>query len=124
MKTTSLTRRTPLKKKRAKARPGRLQGGALKLLRELVFKRDGGKCVDCGVELIEYPPSIFHQRAYHMAHVRNKRMWMDSVDNCVSKCSGCHLVKEHTYGKSGQKPCPSRQRRQHERISDYFNNSE
>jgi|SRR6185312_5579834 len=98
--------RTPVKKARKKPRPGRLKRAAMKLLRELVFERDGGRCVNCGVALIQYPESIFHPRAYHLAHVRNKAMWQDSLENCVAKCSRCHLVLEHQYGPSFQKPCP------------------
>jgi len=103
-------RRTPIRKRRSKPRPGRLKGEAMGKLRHFVFVRDGGRCVVCGVALIEFPPSIFHKLAYHMAHlVSRARGGKDEPGNCVAKCSTCHLVKEHQYGPSLEKPCPKKE---------------
>lgn len=35
-----------------------------------------------------------------MAHVRNRRMWGDNLDNVVTKHPYCHLVIEHMQGGS------------------------
>ena len=87
---------------RTKPRPGRLKGEDRDALRLACFMRDGGRCVKCGMRLAFAPDSIFQPNAYHMAHVRNKRMWGDTLENVVSKCRDCHLVQEH----AGGKPCP------------------
>lgn len=98
----------PIRKRRARVRPGRLKGDALGELRRLCFDRDGGRCVDCG-RVLRFERG--YSDSMEMAHVRGKRMWGDSLSNVRAKCGpfagGCH-AKEHQYGKSGLKPVPSK----------------
>jgi hypothetical protein len=99
---------------RAKVRPGRLKGKALEQLRRECFDRDGYKCH--GFRFIgmdeKYGPLYrlclkpVTWSSGHMAHLRNKRMWGDTLDNVVTKCEECHIQIEHAYGPSGIKPCP------------------
>ena len=46
----------------------------------------------------------------HMAHIRGKRNNGDDLSNVRLLCQFHHSVVEHTYGKDGQKPCPSKSR--------------
>jgi hypothetical protein len=97
-------RRTAVKKKRTKPRPGRLKGDDLKELRLACWMRDGGICQKCGTRtLIDRPPE--HPLSYHMAHRRGKRMWGDHIDQVDTQCGKCHRL-EHSYGKDRIKPCP------------------
>lgn len=113
--------RTAVKKVRAKPRPGRLKGKALTALRESVFERDGFRCqhllpahiTDHGQvisELWEPCNLLLTSRTAHLAHIRNKRMWGDSMENCTTKCAEHHLVNEHSYGPSGIKPVPPKEK--------------
>lgn len=98
-----LSRKSPLKRmtlvraKARKPRPGRLYGAELRKLREQCFDRDGGHCVDCGCIVLFNAPTI-QSNAYHMAHVKAKRMGGDNLANVVTKCGDCHR-KEHAGGK-------------------------
>lgn len=92
--------RKPIPKVRVKPRPGRLKGKKLTDLRTRCWERDEGKCVDCG-DPIPLEGDVFTRM--HMAHVQNKRMYGDNLDNVRSKCYECHIVKEHN---AGGKPCP------------------
>lgn len=110
-------KRSPIRSKRTKPRPGRLQGEALTQLRREVFERDGYLCQHVTGEYVDLEGDSRIRRCYiyltwetaHMAHIRNKRMWGDSLENCTTKCAEHHLVNEHSYGPSGIKPCPSKQ---------------
>lgn len=82
----TIKRRVRVRRSR-KVRPGRLKGKALSALRAACFDRDGGICVGCG-----FPVDPSH---WHMAHVRGKRMWGDSLDNVKTMHPYCHLVGEH-----------------------------
>jgi 5-methylcytosine-specific restriction endonuclease McrA len=107
-----------IKRKRSKVRPGRLRGKALEQLRRECFERDGYKCQ----ARLTYEPGVpgffdgFWYRCGrpvtwetgHMAHIRNKRMWGDTLDNVVTKCAECHIQIEHAYGPSGVPPCPDK----------------
>lgn len=100
-------KRSPIKKARSKPRPGRLEGAALTKLREEVFDRDGYRCqhIWLGMRCLR----LLTWNTAHMAHIRNKRMWGDSLDNCTTKCAEHHLVNEHSYGPSGEKPCKKKE---------------
>jgi 5-methylcytosine-specific restriction endonuclease McrA len=89
-------------KPRKKPRAGRLKGQELEDLRQACWARDKGCCVDCGQHAVYYAPHMW-SNSYHMAHVRNKRMWGDNLDNVVTKCGDCHR-SEH----AGGKPVPSK----------------
>lgn len=80
--------------------PVRLTGNAMRKLRMDRFLLDGGRCVDCRC-LVSFNGNNPKMPPMHLAHVRNKRMYGDSLENTRTKCSFCHS-KEH----SGGKPCP------------------
>lgn len=75
------------KRSRSKPRPGRLKGLKLKVLREECWKRDKGICQQCFEPVLD--------GIWHMAHVRNKRMYGDSLENVRVKHPYCHMVLEH-----------------------------
>jgi hypothetical protein len=78
--------------------PVRLKGNAMRKLRMDRFLLDCGRCVDCGV-LVSFNGNNPKIPPMHLAHVRNKRMFGDTLENTRTKCSFCHLVKEHNGGK-------------------------
>lgn len=92
---------------RSKPRPGRLKGEAIAALREQVWNEQGGRCIQCR-SWFSLTGDPF--KRMHLAHIRNKRMWGDRRDNVCGKCFTCHIVKEHAYGPSGEKPCPPKPR--------------
>ena len=110
-------KRSPIRKSRSKPRPGRLKGAALTQLRRDVFERDGYTCQHVqgieetmrGYDREVICGKVLTWQSAHMAHIRNKRMWGDSPENCTTKCAEHHLVNEHAYGPSGVKPCPAKQ---------------
>jgi 5-methylcytosine-specific restriction endonuclease McrA len=79
----------------------RLKGKALEALRLDCFRLDRWFCRECGRRVFsisyELPSSA------HMAHIRNKRMWGDTLENVRTLCGDCHR-KEHAYGKDLVKP--------------------
>lgn len=85
-----------------KSTPTRLKGNAMRVLRFECWRRDGGRCRDCGCE-VSFSGKHPTMRPMHMAHVRNKRMFGDLIDNVLTKCSFCHSL-EH----AGGKPCPAK----------------
>lgn len=86
-------------------KPGivRLKGKDLEALRLACFMRDGGCCTKCGQRVILYTRED-HPLKADMAHIRNKRMFGDTLDNVKLMCHREH-IEEHTQGKYG-KPCP------------------
>lgn len=100
-------KRTPVKKRRSKARPGRLKDEALEILRRDCWLRDGGNCRKCGIHT-SYLLDPIHDRSYHMAHIKVKRMGGDNLENVRTLCGKCHRI-EHAYGPSGVKPCPKKE---------------
>jgi 5-methylcytosine-specific restriction endonuclease McrA len=107
--TTLPPRKKAVRKVRAKARPGRLKGKAMEQLRRECFERDGYRCQ--GVFKIEYLELKCDRHVTwesgHMAHVGAKRRHGDSLENVRTLCAECH-IREHSYGKSGIKPCPAK----------------
>jgi len=84
----------------------RLTGIDLADLRARCFDRDGGECQNCGKRLYINARFAGDPDAYDMAHVRNKRMYGDAMDNVRALCHRCHML-EHAGGKSiakGQRP--------------------
>jgi 5-methylcytosine-specific restriction endonuclease McrA len=62
------------------------------VLRVACFVRDDGRCTRCGKRVwLKGPPSM----QMHMAHVRNKRMYGDTLENVTTVCQDCHLVGMH-----------------------------
>jgi 5-methylcytosine-specific restriction endonuclease McrA len=88
------------KRARKKPRHGRLKGKALEKLRTECFERDRYLCCECGKRV--------YWTTGHMAHIKAKRMYGDYLYNVRTLCAGCHLI-EHSYGKSGVKPCPPKE---------------
>lgn len=83
-----------IRRSRSKSRPGRLQGDALAKLRMACWLRDDGMCHNCGREtniLVPQESDI----AYHMAHIKAKRMGGDSLDNVRTECGKCHREYHH-----------------------------
>lgn len=107
--------KTPIKAKRPSKRinprrrdprPGRLSTEEIGKVREQRYAEQGGRCLKCGKK-VPLNGDIFTRG--HLAHKRNKRMWGDGPENIKGiECPTCHLVIEHQYGPSGQKPCPKK----------------
>lgn len=106
-------KKSPIKKRRNRPRPGRVRGKAMEELRRACFERDGYRC-----QALKYPVCVHGDVLIgikclrpvtwengHMAHKRNKRMWGDSLDQVQTECDQCH-GEYHQYGPSRIKPCP------------------
>lgn len=87
-----------MQRKRAKPRPGRVTGDDLTALRAECYSRDAGLCQNCGRMTIQDAPHEWGN-AYHMAHIRAKRIGLDGIDNVRVLCGMCHRY-EHTGGKT------------------------
>lgn len=85
-------------KSRSKPRPGRKKGADSAELRRQCFERDKGICQVCMQPV--------HPDAWHMAHVRGKRMWGDSLENVKTTHPHCHLVTLHNPKSVPRKPRP------------------
>lgn len=96
--------RKPIRKVRSKPRPGRLKGRNLATLRQNCWDRDEGICQECGKPTL-FGVSLDCSDAFHMAHIKAKRIGLDTLDNVRTLCGDCHR-KEHSYGPSMEKPCP------------------
>jgi 5-methylcytosine-specific restriction endonuclease McrA len=110
-----IPRKTPLKRKtrirpvslkrhKRSGKPGRtgivrLYGKALTKLRRDCFDRDRFICVDCArtVAWDERDAREFDLPIGEMSHVKNKRMYGDTLDNVVTRCRECHQ-KSHNCG--------------------------
>jgi len=84
----------------------------MEALRREVFERDGDRCQHI---LNRYPFFPFVVRCLksitwdtgHLAHIISRgRGGKDVPENCLTKCAEHHMITEHCYGPSGQKPCP------------------
>jgi 5-methylcytosine-specific restriction endonuclease McrA len=97
-------KRSPVRKRRTKPRPGRLKGEELDGLRTDCFRRDHGICQRCEKKTNPGLPQE-HDDSYHMAHRTAKAKGGDNLDNVQVECGGCHR-KWHSYGPSMEKPVP------------------
>jgi 5-methylcytosine-specific restriction endonuclease McrA len=70
----------------------RLTGKDLTKLRRQCYDRDGHNCVECGIWL-RWDRGF--KDSMHMAHIQNKRMYGDTLENVRSLCIDCHLVGDH-----------------------------
>jgi 5-methylcytosine-specific restriction endonuclease McrA len=111
MKRTTLLRKTAIRRARkpVERRVGklgivRLTGPALTALRQACFVRDGGKCVNCGQRVRDDVPD-WAPNKYHMAHIGNKRMYGDVIENVKTLCGDCH-TGNHAEHNCGGKPLP------------------
>lgn len=100
-------KRTPIRKVRIKPRPGRLKGSDLGDLRIQCLERDGNRCMVCQNWVSDALPD-WHDRKAHMAHIKAKRIGLDTIDNVRTLCGFCHRI-EHAYGPSGVKPCKAKE---------------
>ena len=115
-------KRTPLKRKsrvnavseKRRQRSGkagklgivRLYGDDVEPLRRECFERDEYRCqhvIDVGPPERKCLRVVRWEEGYpdsgHMAHIGNKRMYGDVIDNVLTKCPRCHLELEHAGGK-------------------------
>lgn len=99
-------KRSPIRKVRKKPRPGRLKGKALEALRLACFRRDSYTCLQCHTWVYLYLPHE-HDVSAHMAHIKAKRIGLDTLSNVRTLCGKCHRL-EHAFGKSMRKPCPKK----------------
>lgn len=99
-------KRSPIRNRRTKPRPGRLVGAELEALRQECLERDGNHCVVCRKRVRPHLPPE-HDDSFHLAHRRGKRMWGDSIDQVDTNCGACHR-KFHACGPSMTKPVPAK----------------
>ena len=78
-------------------KPGivRLKGKESDALRLACFMRDGGKCTGEGCGKRVYLTARWREDQMHMAHIRNKRMYGDTLENVTTRCQDCHLIGMH-----------------------------
>ena len=86
-------KRTPIRNRRTKPRPGRIEGKDLQDQRLRIFNRDKGECQECRCKVIFNAPDEW-DNSFHRAHIRGKRMWGDDDSNVRALCGACHR-KEH-----------------------------
>ena len=78
----------------------RLKGEALSALRRASMTRDGWKCTECGRNVSDNVPDYSPLKA-HMAHIVGRgRGGSDTLKNVRTLCLTCHLVEEHSGGKT------------------------
>jgi 5-methylcytosine-specific restriction endonuclease McrA len=63
-------------------------------LRLACWERDQGICQVCGVSTFWEARFDGDPQAYHMAHIRNKRNYGDTLDNVQCLCARDHM-REH-----------------------------
>ena len=61
-------------------------------LRLACYLRDKATCTRCGRRVWLRGG---HEDQMHMAHVRNKRMYGDVLENVTTRCQDCHMVGMH-----------------------------
>lgn len=74
----------------------------MRVLRFKVFIRDGQRCVKCKVKLSFEDPPKFGMPVMHLSHIRNKRMWGDTLENTEARCGECHLIGKHMQNDKGK----------------------
>lgn len=95
-----------IRSKRKKPRPGRCNSVEIYKLKLLRYAMDGGKCQRCDRQTwLSLPDTAVDSS--HLAHIRNKRMHGDSIENTQTECGDCHR-KYHNYGPSMEKPVPAK----------------
>lgn len=95
--------------RRKDPRPGRLKGAALERLRLECYVRDMRRCVKCGKKVCFKPKGeyIYDPDGFEMAHIRNRRMFGDCLENVRTECGFCHKIF-HAYGPTMEKPCKAK----------------
>jgi 5-methylcytosine-specific restriction endonuclease McrA len=98
---STIKRKTPVKRVRAKARPGRLKGKAMTELRREVYYKAMGLC-----ELRESKDCLGWAGWFtgHMHHIKHRSLGgKDELSNLLWACPPCH-AEEHV----PPKPCPKK----------------
>ena len=97
--------RVSKKRRERSGKPGklgivRLYGDDLAQLRRECYERDEGKCQwdGCG-KSVPFEGDLYTRG--HMAHVKNKRMYGDTLDNVRWLCYEHHILVEHGLKWSG-----------------------
>lgn len=120
-----MKRSTPLKRSRLNpvsktrrsrsGKPGklgivRLYGEDMTKLRREAFERSRGLCEMMRNGVFCFWPITFDNM--ELAHIRNKRMYGDTIDNVQCSCKarsdgqpGCHALSHNSSGK----PCPAKE---------------
>ena len=87
----------------------RCYGEHLTKLRMACMVRDEFICQECGRYTNPSAPEWADSRS-HMAHIIGVGAGgSDVLSNVRCLCGGCHIGKEHAYGKSMTKPCPKKE---------------
>jgi len=101
-RSSPLQRKTRLRARRPTPRTHklvvRLTGRELEELRHACWGRDNLRCKECGLETYWKPRWAGDPLAYDMAHIRNKRMYGDTLENVRTLCHKCHMA-EHAKGR-------------------------
>jgi len=97
--------RVSKKRRERSGKPGkmgivRIYGEDLAQLRRECYERDEGKCQRDGCEKVLPFDGDLYTRG-HMAHIRNKRMYGDTLGNVRWLCYEHHIVTEHGLKWSG-----------------------
>jgi hypothetical protein len=72
-------------------------------VRRAVYARAKGRCelnlsAECIPGVLPWDGETAMDHG-HMVHIRNKRMWGTSVENCLWGCWKCHLIEMHSKGR-------------------------
>ena len=108
-RSASLQRKTRLRARRNKPEvvigkvsgKVRLSGSAMENLREIQYRKAGGRCQwpECG-KLLPLYGSVFTRA--HLAHLQSRGAGgSDSIENTRILCPPHHLISEHTKGLKG-----------------------
>jgi hypothetical protein len=89
------------------AKPVRLKGKAMEALRRECFERDGYRCqhlINLRGNMAICAKTVVWERGFwdsgHMAHIKSRGAGGgDTLDNVVTKCAFCHIVREHSKGE-------------------------
>lgn len=94
-------KRSAVRKRRTKVRPGRIRGKEMSELRQGSWEERGALCFYCRLPCSEVLGEL--------AHIRGKRMWGDTKENTAPAHKECHR-KFHQFGPSLVKPVPAKER--------------
>lgn len=101
--------RSQIRKRRSKLRRGQATKAEKAMVRAQRFELDGYRCQHIKTDRTR-PYRCLKRVTWdtgHLAHViPRSRGGAFTVENTLTKCAECHIGIEHSYGPSGQKPCP------------------
>ena len=83
--------------------PVRLDGDGMARLRAQRFEMDGYRCQHIRLPNTQASYKCLRRVTWengHLAHVKSRGAGGgDTIENTVTKCAGCHLVREHVLGE-------------------------